>query len=173
MIYLIGILIALAVGCLFGIQPSVNANLGIAVQHPLQAALISFGTGTLIIAFCCMATGNFPPHFTTTPSQIPIWMWMGGTIGAVVVTSSLIIVPRMGSLPWFAAMITGQVIAATVLDHFGWLGNPRVTASPMRLIGAGLLLAGLLVIVGAKWSDAGSQEEPQSGFAAKNSPRID
>lgn len=169
MIYLVAVVIALAVGCLFGIQPSINGALGTAVHHPLQAALISFGTGTLAIAVCCVASGNFPPRFTTAPSQIPIWMWTGGIIGAVIVTSSLIMVPRIGSLLWFAAVVTGQIVTATVLDHFGWLSNPRVTASPLRLVGAGLLLAGLLVIVGAKWSDTSSAIEPQEDLAAKNS----
>ena len=100
-------------------------------------------------------------------------MWTGGLIGAIVVTSSLIMVPRMGSLLWFAALITGQILASTVLDHFGWLGNPRIVASPTRLIGVGLLLAGLLVIVGAKWSDVNSSSQSNEPLAAKNRPRID
>ena len=173
MIFLIGILIALTVGCLFGMQPSVNGSLGSAVQHPLQAALISFGSGTLAIAVCCIATGNFPARFATPPGQIPLWVWTGGLIGSIVVTSSLIMVPRMGSLLWFAALITGQLLAAVVLDHFGWLGNPQVTASPPRLIGAGLLLAGLMVIVGAKWSEERVPSIKSDDLPVQQTPRID
>lgn len=173
MIYLIAVLIALVVGCLFGIQPSVNGALATTVGHPFQAAMISFFAGTLTIAVVCAVTGNFPPKFTISPSGIPFWMWSGGTIGAVIVTSSLIMVPRMGSLSWFAAVITGQVVTAMVLDHFGWLGNPRISVSPMRLIGAGLLLAGLLVIVGAKWHDSNLSDASNEGLASQNSPRID
>jgi len=46
--------------------------------------------------------------------------------------------------------MTGQTVAALFLDHFGLLGNPRTEASPLRLIGAGLLITGVLVIVQAK-----------------------
>jgi transporter family-2 protein len=46
--------------------------------------------------------------------------------------------------------MTGQTVAALLLDHFGLLGNPRTEASPLRLIGAGLLITGVLVIVQAK-----------------------
>ena len=73
------------------------------------------------------------------------------------VTTSLIIVPKVGSLPWFAALMTGQTIMAIILDHWGLLGNPRSPASPLRLVGAGLLILGVLVIVQAKRSE---QKQP-------------
>jgi transporter family-2 protein len=147
---LVAVLIGLAAGCLLGTQPSVNGQLGRNVEHPLQAALISFATGTAILLVLSVLSGNFPPVFVTPPGNLPWWVWCGGLIGVVLVTTSLILVPRIGSLPWFAAVMTGQTIAAIVLDHFGLLGNPRATASPLRLIGGGLLIAGVLVIVQAK-----------------------
>ena len=69
------------------------------------------------------------------------------------VTTSLILVPKVGSLPWFAAVMTGQIVAAITLDHFGWLGNPRADASPLRLLGGALMIAGVMVIVYAKHSE--------------------
>jgi transporter family-2 protein len=149
-IVIVAILIGLVAGCLLGTQPSVNGQLGKHLEHPLQASLISFASGTLIILVLSVVTGTFPPVFTSPPRDFPWWIWCGGAIGVVLVTSSLILVPRVGSLPWFAAVMTGQTIAALLLDHFGLLGNPRAEASPLRLLGAGLLIAGVLVIVQAK-----------------------
>jgi transporter family-2 protein len=149
-IVLIAIIIGLVAGCLLGTQPSVNGQLGRHVAHPLQASLISFASGTAIILVLTIATGTFPPTFTTPPRELPWWIWLGGGIGVMMVTTSLIFVPRVGSLPWFAAVMTGQTLAALVLDHYGWLGNPKTAASPLRLLGVGLLIAGVLVIVQAK-----------------------
>jgi transporter family-2 protein len=112
--------------------------------------LISFGSGTAIILVLSILTGSFPPSFTTPPRELPWWIWFGGAIGVILVTSSLILVPRVGSLPWFAAVMTGQILAALVLDHYGLLGNPQATTSPLRLIGAGLMIVGVLMIVEAK-----------------------
>ena len=112
--------------------------------------MISFASGTAILFVLCLLSGNFPPHFTAPASQLPWWIWFGGAIGVVLVTTSLILVPRIGSLPWFAAVMTGQTVAALLLDHFGLLGNPKAHASPLRLLGTGLLIAGVLVIVQAK-----------------------
>ena len=149
----LAITIGLVAGCLLGTQPSVNGYLGQNVAHPLQASMISFGTGTAIVLLLSLFTGAFPPQFTSPAGSLPWWSWCGGAIGVVMVTTSLIFVPKIGSLPWFASVMTGQVVIAIVLDHFGWLGNPKATASPLRLLGAALLIAGVLVIVQAKRSE--------------------
>ena len=133
-----------------GAQPSVNGSLGANVRHPLQAALISFGSGTAVLLLMTIVAGIFPPSFTSPASQLPWWIWTGGTIGVILVTTSLIFVPRVGSLPWFAAIMTGQTVAAIFLDHYGLLGNPKAAASPLRLLGALLLIAGVMMIVQAK-----------------------
>ena len=51
---------------------------------------------------------------------------------------------------WFAAIMTGQTIIAIFLDHYGLLGNPKSAASPLRLLGAMFMVAGVLVIFQAK-----------------------
>lgn len=149
-IVLLAVMVGLAAGCLLGIQPSVNGSLGANVKHPLQAALISFGSGTAVLLLLTIVGGNFPPVFTSPALRLPWWVWTGGSIGVILVTTSLIFVPRVGSLPWFAAVMTGQTVAAIILDHYGLLGNPKSTASPLRILGAMLLIAGVLAIVQAK-----------------------
>lgn len=125
--------------------------------------MISFGTGTAIILVLTMLGGHFPPRFTTPAGEIPWWAWFGGAIGVVMVTTSLILVPRVGSLPWFAAVMTGQTVTALVLDHYGLLGNPRTPASPLRLIGTCLLICGVLAIVQAKRLEH-AREEAAAGI---------
>lgn len=147
---MIAVVIGLAAGCLLGAQPSINGQLGRSLEHPLQASLISFASGTALILVISVFTGSVPPVFLTPPRELPWWIWCGGAIGVVMVTTSLILVPRVGSLPWFAAVMTGQTLAALCLDHFGLLGNPKTPTSPLRLLGVGLLFAGVIVIVQAK-----------------------
>ncbi|GAA5507870.1 DMT family transporter [Novipirellula caenicola] len=162
----VAILVGLAAGCVLGVQPSVNGSLGKAVSHPYQAALISFAVGTGLLLILCLFTGVFPPSFQSSPGQLPWWIWSGGAIGVVVVTTSLFFVPRVGSVPWFAAIMTGQTLAAILLDHYGWLGNPQASASPLRMLGVGLLVAGVLVIAQAKRSE---QAAKRSELAAQRS----
>lgn len=157
---IVAVVVGLAAGCLLGTQPSVNGYLGLKMAHPLQAALISFASGTAILFLLSVLTGNFPPEFTVPKSSLPWWAWCGGAIGVVMVTSSLIFVPKVGSLMWFAAIMTGQTIIAIVLDHYGLLGNPKSPASPLRLLGAAFLIAGVLVIVQAKRLEKSESTKP-------------
>lgn len=138
--------VGLLTGALLAAQPSANGYLGRQVAEPLQASLISFASGTTIILLVLLALGQFPPSFKNPPSTLPWWAWTGGAIGTVMVTTSLIFVPKIGSLAWFAVVMTGQVVAALMLDHFGWMGNAKQPASPLRLFGALLLIGGIACI---------------------------
>ncbi len=151
--------IGLVSGCLFGMQPSVNGHLSRHLAHPLQASVISFATGTLILVVLALATGVFPPRFQSSPSSLPWWCWTGGAIGVVLVTASLFFVPRIGSLPWHAAIITGQLFAALILDHFGWLGNQQEPISKARVIGVALLMTGITIIFWDKTTPKPSSSE--------------
>lgn len=172
-ILLVAVIVGLAAGGLLGMQPSVNGQLGLSVHHPLQAALISFGSGTVLLTVISLALGVFPPSFRNMPGELPWWIWCGGAIGVVMVTTSLILVPRIGSLPWFAAVMTGQIVAALLLDHFGLLGNPRAAASPLRLLGAGLMIASVLVVVYAKHAELDGNGQDRSSQASSISPQDD
>jgi transporter family-2 protein len=148
--FILAMMAGLAVGALFGTQASVNGMLGASVRQPLQASLISFVIGTVLLIVLTAVLGQFPPQFRVSSNQLPWWTWTGGVIGVIVVTASLIFVPRIGSLAWLATVITGQIAAGLLLDHFGLLGNPRISISPLRFLGLALLFAGVLVIIQAR-----------------------
>lgn len=157
--FLIAICVGFLAGGLLGTQPSVNGSLGKSVAHPLQASLISFASGTAILLLLNLTVGGgFPPEFVEAPNRLPWWTWTGGALGVVYVSTSLLLVPRIGSLPWFAAAMTGQIITALALDHYGLLGNPKTPVSGLRLIGTLFLVLGISAIV------AGKQMEQKQSF---------
>jgi transporter family-2 protein len=162
------IVTGLVSGFLFGTQPSVNGYLSRELGHPLQASIVSFATGTFILIGLAIAMGVFPPRLQTPIEQMPWWCWGGGAIGVLLVTASLIFVPRIGSLPWHATIITGQLIAAIVLDQYGLLGNARQPMSRARAVGAMLLIAGVVIIFWSRSqpSRVGKSSEPDLKRAA-------
>jgi bacterial/archaeal transporter family-2 protein len=154
---LAAITVGLVAGFLFGTQPSVNGHLSRQLGHPLQASIVSFASGTLILIVLAIAMGVFPPRLQTPISDLPWWCWGGGAIGVLLVTASLIFVPRIGSLPWHATIVAGQLVAAMVLDHFALLGNPQEPMTKARWLGASLLIAGVAVIFWAKSTPTAEQ----------------
>ena len=107
-IVMVAVFVGLAAGSLLGIQPSVNGQLGLSVHHPLQAALISFATGTVLLIVLSLGFGVFPPSFRTLPTELPWWIWCGGAIGVVMVGTSLFFVAAVSANGADSRRATGE-----------------------------------------------------------------
>lgn len=128
------------------VQAAMNTRLKLGLGSPVQAALVSFlvGAGTLALV---TLSGIFKPVASAQgAASVPWWAWLGGLMGVFYVTAAVIAVPRVGTAFVVAAAVGGQLIAALLLDSFGWLGVPRVPFSSARLLGALLLFAGVLLM---------------------------
>jgi transporter family-2 protein len=66
----------------------------------------------------------------------------GRAAGAFYVFDSVILTPRIGAAPTVAPILTGQVLASIAIDHFGLFGVAAQEATPLRLLGAALIVAG-------------------------------
>src|SRR5262249_61087160 len=76
-------------------------------------------------------------------ARLPLWPWSGGLFGAIFIGLSIIAVPKLGGAAYIAILVTGQMIAALAVDHFGWLGIPERHIDLPRLLGVALLKAAL------------------------------
>lgn len=135
----------LAVGAGVMLQGVINARLGHHLNHPLQASLVSFTVGLLTLAVINLAVrAPLPP--LSTVRAIPPYLWVGGMIGAVFVSSAIVFIPRLGATVFGAAAIAGQLVAAVVVDHFGILGVPVTRFNLARLAGVALIAAGFYLV---------------------------
>lgn len=103
--------------------------------------------------------------------QGPIWWWLGGVAGVVYVTAALVLTPRMGAGGFIVAVIAGQMLASMLIDHFGLMGLPVKPVTLVRLVGMGLILAGMgMVQMGgrsaASTKAAGAEPAPAAATSA-------
>jgi bacterial/archaeal transporter family-2 protein len=139
------VLLAFGLGVLLPVQAGINAQLRTALGAPLAAALISFLIGTAaLVAGALLARTPLP--VAAAWSQSPWWYWVGGLIGAVYVAGAIVLAPRLGAATLIAAVVAGQMLISLVLDQFGWVGFPVHEITPVRLIGAALIIAGVLMV---------------------------
>ncbi|MEQ9464912.1 MAG: DMT family transporter [Haliea sp.] len=139
---------SLLVGACGASQAGINSRLRLALHSPIQAAFISFLTGTLLLGVTALLMSS--PWFAPgTPATLPWWAWLGGLLGAFNVTMAVYLAPKLGALTLALSIICGQVLASVVLDHNGWLGYPRIELSLERLLGAVLIVAGVLLVARA------------------------
>ena len=99
------------------------AGLGVVLAAVLVVALaVAFGRGGSIVSAL----------------HQPLWLWLGGLFGAVIVLAIAYAPPRIGTFATVALLIAGQLAAGALIDTYGWLGSPRIPVTLARV--AGLVL---------------------------------
>lgn len=144
MVWLCGIL-ALLAGAAIALQPVVNAAASDNMGHPVWGALASAAVTFLLLAIAPLAL-RLPIPTSKVFAGFPPWLYGGGIIGAFMLFAALLAVSRLGATTTAALIIAGQLIAALVVDHTGWLGVPVHLINIPRITGALLLLGGVFLI---------------------------
>ena len=137
--------IVLLIGCLVAVQGSINTQLTTYLKHPIQGALVSFVVGALsLLALNFIFRTQIPDweHVKTAPW----YLFAGGLLGAIFVSSVIFFIPKIGVTTVLAASIAGQLIAASVIDHFGFFGLTVHPISVGRIAGILLLAGGIFLI---------------------------
>ena len=138
------ILLVLFGGAMIALQAPTNAMLAKAGGSPVLAALISFGVGTVALLATWLASGNRPG--TSAFASLPWCAWVGGLYGAFFVAIAAYAAPRIGLASLITIGVAGQIAAALWLDHIGALGLPREPINLGRVIGALLVVAGVVMV---------------------------
>jgi transporter family-2 protein len=136
--------IMLAAGIGIPILAALNAQLGSRIASPAVAATILF---VVALAACLLAalltTGLGPLRLA---SAQPKHLFLAGLCVAFYVISVTTIAPRFGVGNAIFFVLLGQMIAATLIDHFGLFGaNLRPLTLP-RTGGLLLMLSGIALI---------------------------
>jgi transporter family-2 protein len=138
------LLVALG-GAGLSMQMAWNSRLRVSTGSPVLTTIISVIV-TLISLVLVWASGATSRGSVPAFASLPKWAWFGGVFAAYYLVASLIAIPRLGAAAVFSLVIAGQMIAALILDYSGAFGVPQISLSPSRLLGAALLLGGVVLI---------------------------
>lgn len=138
-------IVAVAAGVSLVIQVALNGRLRAGLDSWSWAGLVSYlgGTLTMLLVIALQRPG-WPS--SAVRSALPWSAWMGGFFGALYIVLAIALLPRLGAASLVALVVAGQMLASTLFDHFGWLGLAQHQATPSRLLGALLIVAGVVLI---------------------------
>lgn len=142
-------LFGVLIGVLLPNQSAINNRLLVSVSSPWVMSTISFMVGTLCLAILTWATEGtvlFDPILFSTE---PAWLWTGGLLGVVAMTTTVLLLPIIGALYSTALNLTAQVMTTMVIDHFGFFGVAVYPAGPWRLTGAIIVVVAAVLAVRA------------------------
>lgn len=144
MIFLIAL--GLIAGGLVPVQTSVNSRLRQDVNEPFLASGISFLVGTLFLIIFGLFTGSPFISFSEL-SQLPWWGYLGGVLATICLTANIFMFGELGSVLAIVLPMVGQIIFGILIDSFGWFGTQVIPLTVMKIIGAILVLLGIILIV--------------------------
>ena len=139
------LLLAVVAGAMMPTQAAINNKLSVFVDSPILAAFISFLVGTIGLLVYLLIAG-VPLGNIVSAKNAPAIAWVGGLLGAFFVTSTVVLVPRLGVALTFSLIVAGQMLVTLVIDHFGLLDVPVKEVSFARVGGILLIIAGVILI---------------------------
>lgn len=136
-------LLVIGAGVSVALQQVLNANLRFTLDSPWWAGFVSYFVGTVMMLIAGLATGA--PQLGRI-SQAPVLTWLGGVFGAIFIGIATLMVPRLGAATVLALIVVGQMLGSLAFDHFGLMGLPQQPVTLARLLGVGLLIAGVMLV---------------------------
>ena len=131
-------------GALTSVEAGTNAVLNKAAGSPWWPAMIFNVTSLALLALPALfLAGPFP---AAKLNALPWWGWSGGVMGAIYFLSMMVGPGRLGSGLFTGLTVTAAVVASIALDHWGLVGFVVHPAGPGRLIGAALMIAGIVCV---------------------------
>lgn len=137
-------LVALAGGIANPFQSGTNASLNKQLAQPLWATIFVYAIGLLLLLGIQLAVRQ--PLPIARAGSVAWWAWLGAPISLVSTFIALTIAQKMGSALFTGATVTASLVTSLVLDHFGLIGFKVHPATPMRMVGCGVMIAGLWII---------------------------
>lgn len=115
----------------------------------LTNSLVVHGLGVIVTALI-VAVGLAIARYHATQSsafgQVPWFGYLGGVLSVGIIAGVAFAFPRTGAGLGVAVIVSAQLIAALLLDHFGWFEMERIPADWLRLLGATLLIVGTRLV---------------------------
>jgi bacterial/archaeal transporter family-2 protein len=136
--------LAAAAGAGLAVQAAVNTQLRVATGSALWAAIVTAALAAVMLVTVELFVRD--PLRMDGLSAYPWWIWTGGIMGGAYVFAIVALTRHLGVAVVFAAIVVGQLLAGLFIDHYGWFRVPAEPLSITRLVGALLLVAGMVLI---------------------------
>jgi transporter family-2 protein len=128
-------------GLLIALQARANGELSHRLGNGLQAALVSFTSGLIIIVVIALFNPSIKEGVRTLrraviAKAIPPWTLFAGMLGASFVAVQTQIVPLIGVAIYSVAAIAGQSAISLLVDRIGLTGGGKKEITPRRVTAA-------------------------------------
>ena len=155
--YLLAVGLSVLAGVGVAMQSRVNGELGLALDNGSLAALVSFGSGLILLLLALTVwqpgrEGLSQVRVALRQRTLPWWSILGGLAGGFFVLSQGLVGGIIGVALFSVAIVTGQTLGSVVIDSKGLFGATKMPLTAPRIIGSLTVLLGV-VVAASVWSE--------------------
>ena len=134
-------------GLLMPFQTAANSRLRGVVGPAYVSTLVSFSVSSLALLLVSLLAGI--PILPTSQmlAEAPWWSWFVGIVAVVTITIAIHLFKEIGQLQALIIPMFSQLVFSLLIDHFGWFGAKVIPLGTNRIIGALLLIIGVILVV--------------------------
>ncbi|MGA5301596.1 DMT family transporter [Nucisporomicrobium flavum] len=157
----VGVALAVLAGVALAVQSRINGELAVRLDDPIGAALISFGSGLLVLIVLVPALPSGRAGLRSLRAglrdrRIRVLQCIGGVCGGFLVATQGLTVPTLGVAVFIVAVVAGQSSSSLMVDRAGTgPGGPQPVTAP-RLAGAVLTVAAVVISVADRIGHSGA-----------------
>ncbi|MCH4151152.1 MAG: DMT family transporter [Sphingobium sp.] len=134
-------LVMLLTGIGIPILAALNAGLGKSLDSPLAASAILFSVGCVASVIIALVFAGMPSRAAF--AQAPVASYFAAFFMLFYLIAITFIAPRIGLGNAVFFVLLGQLISATLIDHYGLLGAIRTEADVKRITGVAIMAIGV------------------------------
>ena len=144
---LIYALLSLAGGFFLSNQNPINANLRKSLNSAFWASTLSQVIASIFLALVSFSLSHELFPSVSFISSHPLWIWIGGFLGPIYVTSNIFLFPRLGAVQTVILPVLGQILMGFAIDSFGYFDAREIPLNLLRVIGVIITILGLVIAV--------------------------
>lgn len=133
----------LLLGIILALHLAMNSEVGKAIGNPRVGNAVFWCIGALT-AIAIGLTGWRSGALAGIAKVNPMLL-TAGALGACLVFAIIWLIPQVGARALFINLLAGQVFGAMILSHFGWLGSPVQRVTPVHIVGAVVMMLGVVL----------------------------
>ena len=137
------LIVSFLMGTVMSIYLPMNSSVSKYMGSSIAAVIVFFVMALITTVIIFVLTGEYDS--IARIANVPIYLYLAGIISAFVIVATTLIIPQIGARKFFILLVSGQIVMAIVVSHFGILESPQDPVSLKKILGAGLVIAGALL----------------------------
>jgi transporter family-2 protein len=159
----LALIFTVLIGALYAVQSRVNGELGHRLGDGFAAAVISFGSGLVILSLGLIVFRRGRRGLQLVARAVSVkklswWHLFGGLAGALFVLAQGLVAAPLGIALFTVAVVAGQTVSGVLMDRFGIgpggrrpLHASKIGGALLALVAVAFTVSGELHTSGALW----------------------